>query len=202
MVYYQIAMHALIGIGLAASCGFRVFVPFLVMGLAGNAGMLELSEGWRWLGSWPAIASFAAAALIEICGYCFPWLDHLLDVMATPAAVVAGVIATAACVTGMDPVMRWSTAVIAGGGAAAAVQTLTVVTRGASTASTGGFGNWIVSLLELTLSLLVSVLAIVAPFVGIVLCVAGVLVIRRVLKRRRAKLAATTTAAAWAADRG
>jgi len=78
-----------IGIGLSAACGFRVFVPFLVMSIAAQAGYLQLANGWEWIGSTPAIIAFAVAAILEIVAYYVPWLDNLLDTVATPAAVVA-----------------------------------------------------------------------------------------------------------------
>jgi hypothetical protein len=193
---FQGLVAATVGVGLAASCGFRVFVPLLVMSAAVKAGMLELSSGWEWVGNWPALGALACATLFEVGGYFVPWLDHLLDVAATPAAVIAGIVATAACTSHMDPLLEWSLAIIAGGGAAAAVQTATVVTRGASTATTGGLGNWVVSTFELALSFVTSILAILAPFLGVALCVIGVLVIRRMLKRRRAKLEAAALPAA------
>jgi hypothetical protein len=155
------------------------------MSAAVKAQMLDLARGWEWVGSWPALGALAVATFVEVGGYFIPWLDHLLDVAATPAAVVAGIVATAACTSHLDPLVEWSLAIIAGGGAAAAVQTATVVTRGASTATTGGLGNWLLSLLELALSFVCSVFAIIAPFVGIALCVVAAVVIHRLIKKRR-----------------
>src|SRR5262249_32810870 len=94
---FGIVTSFLIGIGMAASCGFRVFVPMLVMSLAVRAGLLHLSEGWHWMGSWPALVAFSVASVAEIIGFYIPWIDHLLDAVAVPAAVIAGTIATAAC---------------------------------------------------------------------------------------------------------
>jgi hypothetical protein len=104
----------LIGIGLAAACGFRVFVPMLVMSIAVKAGLLDLTDGWSWLGSWTALVALFVATVAEVSGYYIPWFDHLLDTMASPAAVVAGTLATAACISGMDPLLQWSAAIIAG----------------------------------------------------------------------------------------
>lgn len=182
-------MEALIGIivglGLAASCGFRVFVPMLVMSIAAKAGHLHLSEGWSWIGSWPALVCFGVATLVEIGGYCIPWIDNLLDTLSSPAAVIAGTIAAAACVSDMSPWLKWATAIIAGGGAAAVVQSLTVAVRGTSTAATGGIGNPIVAMVELALSAFFSIFAIVAPILAILLlCVVGYFLVRRLTKRK------------------
>jgi hypothetical protein len=47
---------------------------------------------------------------LEIGGYYIPWLDHFLDTLATPAAIVAGTVVTAAMATKMDPMLKWSLA--------------------------------------------------------------------------------------------
>jgi len=181
MDIFAVIHSALIGLGLAASCGFRVFVPMLVMSIAVRAGQLELTEGWAWLGSWPAMTAFAVATVVEICGYYVPWVDNALDSLHTPAAVVAGIIATAACVSDMHPLLQWSTAIIAGGGLAAAVQTGTVLARGTSTAVTGGLFNFMLATLELLMSLVMSVLAIVLPVLAtVVLLVVAFFLMRRI----------------------
>ena len=175
----------IVGVGLAASCGFRVFVPMLVMSIAVNAGQLELAPGWSWIGSWPAVISFGVATVAEICGFYIPWMDNLLDTIASPAAIVAGTIATAACVSDMSPFLQWSTAIIAGGGIAGAVQAATVVARGASTVTTGGIANFMVATLELAASLALSVLSVVVPILGgVAVCLVGIWVVRVYLFRR------------------
>src|SRR5258708_143054 len=130
-----------LGIGLSAACGFRVFVPPLIMSIAAHAGHLHFSPGFVWMGSDGALIAFAVASAIEIGGYFIPWLDHLLDVLATPAAVVAGTIVSASTMAHLDPYLKWTLAAIAGGGIAGTIQGLTVFGRGASTATTGGLGN-------------------------------------------------------------
>lgn len=167
MEMFELLTHAMIGLGLAASCGFRVFVPLLVMGIAVRGGMIELTPGWQFIGSNAALVGLACATGLEILGFFIPWVDHLLDMAATPAAVVAGTIAMGGCVAQMSPVFQWSLAVIAGGGAAGLVQVGTVATRGASTATTGGIGNFLVAGMELVMSLVVSVLAVVVPFLTV-----------------------------------
>src|SRR6266404_582426 len=88
-----------VGIGLSAACGFRVFVPLLVMSIAALSGHLTLAHGFEWIGSYPALVAFAVATCLEIAGYYIPWVDNLLDTIATPAAIIAGTIITAAMVT-------------------------------------------------------------------------------------------------------
>src|SRR5262245_64615754 len=83
-------LSVLLGIGLSAACGFRVFVPFLFVGIAARTGHLTLGDSFQWMSGAPALVVFAVATVLEIGAYYIPWLDHALDVMSTPAAVVAG----------------------------------------------------------------------------------------------------------------
>jgi hypothetical protein len=185
-------LAVIIGIGLAASCGFRVFVPLLMVSVAARSGHLELAEGFAWMGTWPALVAFAVATVIEIAAYYVPWLDHLLDTITSPAAVVAGTVLFASCVADFDPLLQWSLAIIAGGGAAGIVQGGTIATRVASTATTGGAGNFIVNTLETLAGFAFSILSLVVPILALLLLIAvvGVLyfvgrqVLRRFFKRR------------------
>src|SRR6266568_2193185 len=119
-----------VGIGLSAACGFRVFVPLLVMSIAALSGHLTLAHGFEWIGSYPALVAFAVATCLEIAGYYIPWVDHLLDTVATPVAIIAGTLVSASMVTDLSPFLKWTLAIIAGGGAAGMVQATTVLTRG------------------------------------------------------------------------
>jgi hypothetical protein len=148
----ELALSICLGVGLSAACGFRVFVPLLGLCMASLAGHLDLATGFEWLGTWPAFACFFTATALEIAAYYIPWLDNLLDSIAMPAAVVAGTIITAAVMTEMSPMLRWSLAAIAGGGTAGVIQAGTTMVRGGSTLSTGGLGNFAVSSGELVLS--------------------------------------------------
>lgn len=173
-----------VGIGLSAACGFRVFVPLLVMSVASLSGHLTLSHGFDWIGTYPALIAFSAATCLEISGYYIPWLDHLLDTIASPAAVVAGIVVTASAVTDLSPFLRWTLAVIAGGGTAGMVQGATVLARGASTVTTGGLGNPLVATLELAGATITSVMAIVMPFLAAVLVLGFLLVLGRKVWRK------------------
>jgi hypothetical protein len=185
-------LSVFLGIGLSAATGFRVFVPLLVMSIAALSGNLTLAPEFAWIGTVPALIVFAGATLIEIGGYLIPWLDNLLDAIATPTAVVAGVIVTASVITDMSPLLRWGLAIIAGGGAAAIVQSSTVLTRAASTGTTGGCANPAVAVVEAVGSALLSILAILVPLVAGIsaLVIVGVLffVSRKIIERIRRRL--------------
>jgi hypothetical protein len=186
----------LIGVGLSAACGFRVFVPLLALSIAALTGELKLSEGFAWMGTWPACIAFGTATLVEIAAYYIPWVDNALDSIATPLAVVAGVVVSASLLTDVHPLLKWSLAIIAGGGAAGSVQALTTTTRAASSVTTAGIGNPVVSTVEAISSTVMSVLAILVPVVAVLIFVAIVYFgFRLIFKRRKKK--ALTLAEAW-----
>jgi hypothetical protein len=180
-------LGVILGIGLAASCGFRVFAPLLVVSAATNAGYLSLSEGFDWIGEWPALVAFAVAAAVEIAAFYIPWLDSLLDTIASPIAIVAGAVMFAAVAVDLDPFLKWSLAIIAGGGSAALVQGGTVLARVASTGTTGGLANFIVSTFETVAGFLFSLMAIVVPVLAVIclaILIAGMYYVgRHVLQR-------------------
>jgi len=183
----ETALSILVGLGLSAACGFRVFVPLLAVNIAARSGHLSLATGFDWMGSDAALVAFGVATALEIAGYYLPWVDHLLDTVATPAAVVAGTLVTASMVTDMSPFLRWSLAVVAGGGIAGAVQVTTVLTRAASTASTGGLANPLVATAELGGSVVTSLMALIVPVATVVLLVGFAVVAGAKLAQRRAK---------------
>jgi hypothetical protein len=169
-----------IGIGLSAACGFRVFVPLLAINLASLSGHLHLSPQFAWMGSYYATVAFGVATLCEVLGYYIPWFDHVLDIVATPAAVVAGTIATASMVMNMSPFFKWTLALIAGGGVAGLMQGATVALRAQSSMTTAGVGNPVISTLELGGSIITSLLALFVPILCIALIVLlSVLIIRK-----------------------
>ena len=189
-------MSIMIGVALSATCGFRGFGPLLAVIIGTRAldadgqPLIELAGGFDWLSSDIALMVFLVATLFEIGGYYIPWIDNLLDTIASPASIVAGTVITASFVTGMDPWLQWLLGVIAGGGAAGAVQATTVVARAGSTVTTGGLGNPIVASVETSGAFLGSALSIVAVEFAIVVFVlllgGGVWIWWR---RRRHKLA-------------
>jgi len=184
---FDLLFSVALGIGLAAATGFRVFIPLLVAGLAARAGWLPLTDSFAWLQSTPALVALGTAAALETLAFYIPGLDHLLDVLAGPLAVVAGILASASVMVDLPPEIRWPIAVIAGGGIAAITKGVAAVVRAKSAALTGGLGNPVVSTAETAGAATLSVLAIVAPL----LCLAGAIAIVvwavRRLRRSRAR---------------
>lgn len=167
----ETVLSVCLGIALAAACGFRVFVPLLVLSAASKAGWLTLADSFSWIGTTPALVMFAVATVLEIGAYYVPWLDNLLDSAAGPLAVVAGVVVSAAVLTDLDPLLKWTLAIVAGGGAAGAVQAATTGVRALSSTTTLGIANPIVATAELGGSLALSLLSLLLPALAVTLVI-------------------------------
>lgn len=169
-----------IGVGLSAACGFRVFVPLLVMSIATMMGWFVPSKGFEWLALPSVCLALGVATVCEVAAYYIPWVDNALDTVATPAAMIAGTLATMAVSSGeMSQFASWAAAIIVGGGTAGVVQMSTVAARGVSTATTGGLGNFIVATGEWIGAILLSVSAMLVPaLVAIVVLIAVIWVVR------------------------
>jgi hypothetical protein len=163
----DLALSVVLGVGLAAATGFRVFLPLLVAGGAAYTGHLPLGENFAWLGTPAALLMLGTAAVAEIVAYYIPGVDNLLDTLATPGAFIAGTVVSAAVMTDLPPMVKWTAAIIAGGGAASVTQAMTTAVRANSTVFTGGLGNPVIATLELIGSVLVSLLALAAPIAAV-----------------------------------
>jgi Domain of unknown function (DUF4126) len=187
---FDLVLSIALGIGLAAAVGFRVFLPMLVMSVAAYSGHLTLSSGFAWLATPPALVMLSVAALLEILAYYIPGVDNLLDTIATPAALIAGTVVSAAVMTDLPPIVKWTTALIAGGGAAGLTQGLTSLLRAKSTLTTAGLGNHLVATGEIGAALALSLLSLAAPLLAVVLvallCCLAVRALRRLLRSKRA----------------
>ena len=185
----DLAVSIALGIGLAAATGFRVFLPMLITSAAAYSGHLPLGENFAWLGTAPALAMLGVAAVVEILAYYIPGVDNLLDTLATPAAFVAGSIVSAAVMADVSPMLKWTTAIIAGGGIAGVTQGVTALLRAKSTVFTAGVGNPVIATAELGGSLLVSLLALAAPIIAVVVVAVflwlAIRLIRKIARRAR-----------------
>lgn len=156
-----------LGIGLAASAGFRVFLPLFALSLSAYFGLWPINESWQWLSSTPALIILGVATLVEITAYLVPYIDHLLDTIAVPLAGLAGTAVMASTTADLSPAVTWTLAIITGGGAAAAIKGATATTRVASTATTGGLANPIVSAAETGTAIFMTVLSLFVPFLAV-----------------------------------
>lgn len=179
----DLALSIVLGVALAAATGFRVFLPMLVVSGAAYTGHLHLDDSFAWLGTRSALMMLSVAALVEVLAYYIPVIDNLLDVVSAPAAFIAGTIVSAAVMTDMPPMVKWTAAIVAGGGVAGLTQGVTGILRAHSTVLTGGLGNAVISTAQLGGAILISFLALAAPAAAIALVLLFLLVAIRLLRR-------------------
>lgn len=176
-----------LGIGLAASVGFRVFLPLFALSLAAYFDVWELNESWEWIGSMAALIVLGVATLVEIFAYFIPWVDNLLDSIAVPLAAIAGTAVMVSTVANLDPLVTWSLAIIAGGGTATAIKGAGATGRVASTATTGGLANPLVATVETATAAIVSTAAIFAPALAAILVIVILAIIFSIYRKLRPK---------------
>ena len=178
------------GIALSACAGFRVFIPMLAGALAAHFNMIDLPADMNWLSSWPAIICFGTAAVAEIGAYYIPFVDNILDTIATPLSVAAGTILASSILpmADLEPLTRWGVALVAGGSAAGTIQIGTGLLRLFSSKATIGSGNAIVSTTENAAAVTGSLLAFFIPvIVAIMLLILIVWILVRIAKLVAAK---------------
>jgi hypothetical protein len=180
-VEWVIAMA--IGIGLAAATGFRIFLPLLVAGVAAHWGALPLADGFRWLATPEALIALATASALETTAYYIPGVDHVLDLLAGPAALAAGVIASASVMVDMPPGLVWPVAIV-GGGIAAVTKVTSAVLRAKTGIATLGIANPIVSTGETAGAITIALAAILVPVACLVVLIVMLVWLRRRRRRR------------------
>lgn len=187
MEIFEIIISIFIGIGLSAAVGFRVFLPLLVLSLAGFYDVIPLNESWQWMASITTVITMGIATCIEIFGYYIPWVDNLLDTIALPLATLAGTAVMVATLTDLNPIITWGLAIIAGGGTAAAIKGNTSAARLTSSTTTGGLANPVLTTVETGTSIIMAIAAIFVPIIAFVLVLFLFFVIFRIYKKLRKK---------------
>lgn len=155
----------LLGLGLAASTGLRTFLPLLMLAGAARFDLfgIELNQAMGWLESDAALWALGAATAIEFVGDKVPAVDHFLNAVGFVTRPLAAIVATYAVFGGMDPVIGAVAAVVVGAPAALTFNAAQGGTRLASTATTGGLGNPVVSFFEDVLAVVTVLIAFVFP---------------------------------------
>jgi len=178
----QVLIAASTGLGLAAASGFRVFLPPFLMAVWLRLGFLDVNiEGSEFeaFSSDVSILLLGVASLSEIMAYKIPWMDNMLDSLATPLAGLAGIYLVAVSLEGADPSVQWALAIIAGGGSSLSIQSATVAGRGLSSMFTLGLANPFFSLIEDIASVLLIFIALLAPLAALFASVILIFVIFR-----------------------
>ena len=179
----SILLSVATGLALAAAAGFRAFVPLLAAGLAIHFGYVEPARGFDWLGEPVVLVALGVATAAEIAAYYLPGVDHVLDLLGAPVAVIAGIVAAAGVMVGLPDWLRWLTAIGAGGAIATLGHALNAVGRAKTGAASAGLGNPAYATAELGGSLLLAGFALVLPAIALLAIV--VLAVWALKRRRR-----------------
>lgn len=184
-------LPALLGLGLASATGLRTFLPLLMLALAAKFELfgIRLNDQMNWLGSWPAIAVLAVAAVAEFAGDKVPAVDHALNAIGYVTRPIAGAVAAGSVFWGVDPATAAVAGIIVGAPTALAFNAAQTGVRVGSTATTGGLGNPFVSFIEDMLAVLTVIAAFLAPVIIPLVLVILAIVVFRLAKRIRDRLA-------------
>ncbi len=185
---------------LTTSIGLRPFLTLALASLAMHFGYLHPAPAFAYLGSDRATAVLAILALIEFAGDKIPLVDHTLHVLHVATKPLAAALLVGSVVPDMGPGNAVGYALMGAGalnalGVHGAVATL----RGASTVTTGGLANPLLSLAEDASAVLATLLALFAPFVAagtaIIATIIVIVVAREVVRATRGPALASRTPA-------
>ena len=183
----NLVVALLLGLGLSASTGLNTFLPLLLLSAAARfhiAG-IELGSKFEWLTSDAAMITLIVACVIELVADKVPAVDHFLDTAGTFVRPVAGALASASVLTGVDPMVAAIVGIIVGAPTSLGMHTLKAGTRVASSATTFGCANPVLSLVEDVLSFSLSVISIFLPLLVPIALGLLVFLLWRVMKRIR-----------------
>ncbi len=172
--------------GLSASAGLNAYIPLLVVAITARfTNLINLSEPYDLLTSWPVIGVLAVLLVIEMTVDKIPAVDTVNDMLQTfvrPAAGAVMFAANANVINDLNPVV----ALVAGILLAGSVHATKTAVRPAVTGTTAGIGNPIVSLIEDIVAFAASIAAIFLPLViGVITVIFLIFALRLWLRRRR-----------------
>ena len=185
---------ALGGLGLASSAGLNAYIPALLTALlARYTDLVTLPSEFAFLERGWVLATLVVLLVIEEVVDKIPGADHVNDIVQTIVRPTSGAVLFAA---GSEEAFGRHTwiALAVGFVVALTVHATKATARGAVNVSTVGMGAPVVSVVEDVLSLVGAIVAIVAPILVIVFIVFFGWIVWRLVRRRRARAAARTTA--------
>jgi O-antigen ligase len=156
----------LVGIGLAAAVGLRIFIPILVVSIFAYTGNLTLSTYFTWIGYLPILILLIILSIIEVIAYYVVWLDNYLDAIEHPLSIISGIIIIGAVITEFNPYLKWLLALLIGGAVSGTINASTSLIRLKISAETGGSKNFILSTTEAVIAVILSITSIYYPFIA------------------------------------
>lgn len=180
-----------LGLGLAAACGFRAFLPLLLLSAAVHFDLagLSVNQSFAWIGSTNALIALSIAAAVELLADVIPYVDNLVSLIGNVTGPVAGAVAAGSVFTSADPSTAAIAGIIVGAPTALAFSATQTGVRAVSTATTGGIANPFISVIESTLTFFMALLAILLPILIPIALAALLYVAWRLMRRLRRRRA-------------
>lgn len=173
---------------LSSSSGLRAYLPLFALGIGALTGVIPLESGYQILTNPVILAVLGLLSVLEIVADKFPAVDHISDVIHTVIRPVMG----AVIFSGTNNLVSAHSSILAAGIGvvlAGSVHGLKALSRPVVTATTVGFGNPVVSLIEDIAVVGFVVLAILIPILAVILLVLFVLlfilIVRAIWRRLR-----------------
>ena len=194
-------LELLAGTGLAAAAGLNAYIPLLLLGLAGRfLDVVTLPTGWAWLENEWVLGILGVLLIIEMVADKIPAVDTVNDwiqtiVRPSSGGIVFGTGATSETAAVTDPASFFESnqwvPIVVGVVIALAVHLMKAGARPALNALTFGLAAPVASVAEDISSVVLSILALLAPVLVILalgaLIVGFVVLFRRTAAKRRAK---------------
>ena len=179
----------ILGISLGASTGLHTTLPLLLAAAAAHFGWgnFALRGDFAWLTSDTALIVLLVAAILETIGDKVPAVDHALDVIGSFARPIVATLAAAAVFGHGDRTTAAIVGLIVGAPAAFGVHSAMAALRVGSTAMTFGCANPLISLIEDVIAALLSLIAIFAPLMALIVLIALAYGVFVILRRRAAE---------------
>ncbi|MEA2162887.1 MAG: hypothetical protein QOK37_1014 [Thermoanaerobaculia bacterium] len=175
--------------GLGLGAGINAYATLLVFGLLSRwQPAMFHDELAHFFATTPVLITLAVLYLVEFAADKIPTVDHVWDVIHTVIRPIAGALVAWAAVSDRIPRGAVIVAAILAGGAALGSHATKAAVRGASTLTTAGVGNPILSLIEDVFAFVNAFVAIFLPWLVIIslfaMTIIFVVVFRRVRRLR------------------
>jgi hypothetical protein len=176
---------AALGVVLAATAGLRAFLPVFSASLAAWLTDMPLPGNLAWLEKPETVVIFGVATLLEILGDKVPLVDHVLDSVQVVSKPVLAALAATPFLYQVSPEFAVGIGIVLGAPLALGVHGAKATARVGSTATTGGLGNPVLSMLEDVAAVGAIVLAFLAPLLALLLVAVLLFALFRFARRIR-----------------
>lgn len=178
----------LAALGLSSMAGLRAYLPLLAVGIGsnlagpGSSALIPLRPEFAGLGSAAALVALGALSIGEFTVDKLPIIDHISDAIHTIIRPLSGALIMAATSNSLSD-SHALLAAVSGGALALGFHGVKAASRPVVTATTAGFGNAVISILEDILVVVAAVLLLFSPVIGFVALLLAVGFIGRLILR-------------------